>query len=202
MALQRFFSSCKHTFKGTTTTHVEEVKNTIANLTLEHFDFSKHGVSRVHPTCINVYQSPEFDIALFSIPEGTELPLHSHPHMTVVGRLLTGKADFVSYDLLEPLSRSFFKLHSAKKCQSRIITPENVLEAQPNQENIHSFKALTHCVLLDVLAPPYNFRDRDCIYFRAKTTETEGLQLAVTSPTGYVCNGLPYLGSKPWMQRE
>jgi len=43
----------------------------------------------------------------------------------------------------------------------------NVSHLNPESGNLHTFKALTSCAVLDVFAPPYSPADgRDCTYYK------------------------------------
>lgn len=43
---------------------------------------------------------------------------------------------------------------------------DNIAYLKPDEANLHMFRALTACAVLDVLAPPYNLSEgRDCTYF-------------------------------------
>lgn len=51
----------------------------------------------------NLHRSPLFDMGVFFLRAGARLPLHDHPGMVVLSRVLQGTLRWVSYDWLAPV---------------------------------------------------------------------------------------------------
>nr|XP_029124302.1 plant cysteine oxidase 1-like [Elaeis guineensis] len=109
-------------------------------------------------TYVHIYESDDFSMGVFCFPAGAKLPLHDHPGMVVLSKVLYGSASVKSYDWVDtPSSRR------REGGLAKVVANDQVLEAPCKASvlfprrggNIHSFTALTPCAILDVLAPPY-----------------------------------------------
>jgi cysteamine dioxygenase len=120
---------------------------------------------------LHIYEDSKFCLGIFCLPANADIPLHNHPGMTVFSRVLYGTMHVQSYDLLDPLSLE----KGALTVHNRNFTAEDApISLFPtNGGNIHQFKAVTDCAVLDLLSPPYSTDDgRDCTYYRPIKTST------------------------------
>ena len=132
-----------------------------------------------------------FELVVFLFPAGASIPLHDHPQMTVLSKVLYGSLSMKSYDWEEPpsaadlaaltaeierqestdpLARTTPPLAPPRAAVRRIdtvLTPEApTFCTRPSFANVHRFEALTDCAVLDFLTPPYDDdAGRDCHYF-------------------------------------
>ncbi|MEW5310685.1 MAG: hypothetical protein WDW38_002457 [Sanguina aurantia] len=134
-------------------------------------------------TYLPVYEDMHMTMGIFCFPAGAIIPLHNHPGMTVLSRLLFGTLEVTGYDLVEPVPQSrqqsgnpfasMFKKPSLPQFVARqvvgvrVVAPAAPLVLFPNEAgNVHEFKAHTACAVLDLLCPPYNpSGGRDCTYY-------------------------------------
>ena len=130
----------------------------------------------------HVHSTDSLSIGIFVLPPGAALPLHDHPGMTVLSKLLFGSLRVTSYDMPggEPPSLSFFggqerRLQCAEPSISTVSAPCATMGLGPSEGNIHAFEALEHTAIFDVLTPPYSDRDgRSCHYYEKEDAGPEG----------------------------
>ncbi|TKY62866.1 Plant cysteine oxidase 2 [Spatholobus suberectus] len=185
--LQQLFDSCRETFKGPGTVPSPQDVQTLRHI-LDNMKPEDVGLSRDLPffkpgnivkenqrvTYATVYKCDNFSLCIFFIPEGGVIPLHNHPGMTVLSKLLLGLMHIKSYDWVDPeasdnLLQQPSKLKLAKLKTDKVFTaPCDASVLYPTTGgNIHEFTAMTPCAVLDVIGPPYSKEDgRDCSYYR------------------------------------
>uniref|UniRef100_A0A0E0LW11 cysteine dioxygenase n=1 Tax=Oryza punctata TaxID=4537 RepID=A0A0E0LW11_ORYPU len=110
-------------------------------------------------TYVHIHQCADFSMGVFCFPAGATLPLHDHPEMVVLSKLLYGSVRVRSYDWVTPPPPC-----SRKSGLARVVAADEVRHAPCKTSvlfprsggNMHAFTAVTPCAILDVLTPPYS----------------------------------------------
>lgn len=236
-ALQVLYDACKATFtrNGASSQDLETVRSIIdvitpSDLGLNEEIFAQHddrgfgffGVSNSgrgqHSSMVarwalpisylHIYECEHFSMGIFCLPTSAVIPLHNHPGMTVLSKLLYGSMHVKAYDWINPsvgrhepgTSQAFLaqlvmdEVMSAP-CKSSVLYPTR-------GGNIHALTGVTPCAVLDVLAPPYSAKEnRNCIYYR-DFPHTSGKEQGLTwleecqLPDDFVLKPVPY--KPPW----
>ncbi|PIN10790.1 cysteamine dioxygenase [Handroanthus impetiginosus] len=123
-------------------------------------------------TYVDIHEGENFTMCIFCFPTSSVIPLHDHPGMTVLSKVLYGSLHLKAYDWAEPacilkIDNSAVRL--AKLAVDKVLTaPCSPSILYPRSGgNLHCFTAITPCAILDILAPPYDeFACRKCSYYR------------------------------------
>lgn len=140
-----------------------------------------------------VHHGEKFWIGIFYLPAGALLPLHNHPKMTVISRVMYGTVRIQSYDWIDadeykrPQVEGSVRL--AKLVSDETVTADSHCSLlHPEQGNIHSFYAVTECAILDVISPPYDRPDRPCSYYKERHSMDGGAPGPATPNAGDQAN--------------
>lgn len=107
-----------------------------------------------------IYISNNFHMTVFQIPPGKMIPLHDHPGMCVITKLLQGELESLSYTRKGNTKATFE--------EQKYLTKGDVNIVYPFYGNIHEFHVPStskeNCILFDIIAPPYSV-EKPCTYF-------------------------------------
>lgn len=124
---------------------------------------------------LKLHESPGFSIGVFCFPAAAVIPLHNHPHMTVISKLLYGTVHVRSFDWVHAEEgEGAERTPPGTPRLARLVADRQVEGGEPHMAlypssggNLHCFTAITAAALLDILAPPYAVGGgRDCHYFK------------------------------------
>lgn len=191
-SIQRLYETCKEVFAGAEAgtvpppEHVHRLRSVLDNMNALDVGLTPNlpYFWNVDPedappiTYLHIYECDKFSICIFCLPPSSVIPLHNHPGMTVLSKLLFGTMHIKSYDwvdghqnLQESTNTSHFQTPGAGLAKIKTDTifsaPCNTSILYPNAGgNMHCFTAKTPCAVLDVLGPPYSDPEgRHCTYY-------------------------------------
>jgi hypothetical protein len=120
---------------------------------------------------MDIVCAENYQMSVFVLPKGCMIPLHNHPHMTVCSKLLIGSMHLRSFTPQQS-SWSFFtneKTAASLDFDGIKSSSDDPWLLTPNKDNVHEFSAITDCVILDILLPPYGEPHRPCIFYKASS---------------------------------
>ncbi|KAK3562714.1 hypothetical protein QTP86_005669 [Hemibagrus guttatus] len=142
-------------------------------------------------TYMHICETDSFSMGVFLLKHGSSIPLHDHPNMYGLLKVLYGKVRVSCYDRLDSSpdsasGRQFnppllpFQKSCVRPSVQRSVgeyteeSPPCVL--YPQRDNLHQIEAVDGpTAFLDILAPPYDPDDgRDCHYYKVLQQVPEG----------------------------
>ncbi|CDW56744.1 DUF1637 domain containing protein [Trichuris trichiura] len=163
------------------------------------------------PPCVytEVYSDDLMNLCIFCLPAGSEIPLHDHPGMYGLLKVIDGSCLVESFTSVE---KAFDDSTSQDAVQVRIHEPVLLCSSDPASlftptiRNYHRVSSPDRpTAFFDVLFPPYKSPNRDCHYFSLTTRcPSGGLScdeqsfgfLLPCAPKSYRCEVYAYEGER------
>lgn len=148
-----------------------------------------NGKSEYLSNMLTVYDDPEqrFVMQVFFLPKGCVMPLHDHPRMAVISKVLLGSIDITSYSFKSASDspKSSLRQTFSKRSLAREVIPSgrstisfddqdaSLSILLPEVGNLHAMRALDHTLFFDILTPPYSPPAIDCTYYALQRISSE-----------------------------
>ncbi|HEV7427743.1 MAG TPA: hypothetical protein VGQ46_15380 [Thermoanaerobaculia bacterium] len=119
--------------------------------------------------------SAGFHASIFALGEGETIPLHDHPELDVISKVLCGRIRVRTYEWIDERSLA------ARDCGEVVLAPDDdalVLRKSPG--TLHTVTALEPTAFLDLFAPYYDDEARPCTYYKVAQS-TGNVQLRAVS---------------------
>ena len=128
---------------------------------------------------VPVRETPAFTLALFSLPLGCQLPLHNHPNMSVVMKLLSGSLLVNS----APIGNHSLSLGQVVDLEQTLTSSILTLSSDVQKvDGVHEIIAVENSVFIDLVTPPYG-EGRNIQYF--ERVDEHGKKLKVIPEPTY-----------------
>ena len=143
-------------------------------------------------TYLGIVEHADFAIAAFVLAPHAKIPLHDHPGMTVLSKVVRGSLRVTSFDVGAD--------GKARRSISLMTSADGPAALFPSVDNVHEFQAgAGGACVLDVIVPPYDEDSgRACHYFEAVVIGDGVFRLReIPEPADFECLGAVYQGLRP-----
>ncbi|XP_023023935.1 2-aminoethanethiol dioxygenase [Leptinotarsa decemlineata] len=175
---------------------------------------------RAPVTFIDIYEDSNLTMNIFILKSGSQLPLHNHPEMYGLIKVISGKIKITSYslntsktldidrmsfkdDFVPPIDHRRRKILTAELISSEVVDVNSkpcILD--PFNKNIHEIQSIDGpAAFLDILAPPYNTEipnkgSRLCSYYAVLSNVMPNVYRLqeIRTPSWYWTDSCPYTG--------
>jgi cysteamine dioxygenase len=131
-------------------------------------------------TYVDIYEDYNVTIGIFILKPDMKLPLHNHPQMHGLIKVLGGKLKVTSYSLntektqqIDSKTPGLTKFVTAERCAETVVEAHSdCCMLEPEVRNLHEIESVGGpAAFIDILAPPYETTIpghgvRKCSYFR------------------------------------
>lgn len=163
-------------------------------------------------TYMHICETDQFSMGVFLLKSGASIPLHDHPGMHGMLKVMYGKVRISCFDRLQrsPQAAQPGALRrSVLRSTAEYTEDSDPCVLSPDRDNLHQIDAVDGpTAFMDILAPPYDPDDgRDCHYYRLLTDAEEGEHteqreqkekevwlMEISQPPEFWCGGEPYPG--------
>ncbi|XP_029031500.1 2-aminoethanethiol (cysteamine) dioxygenase b [Betta splendens] len=159
-------------------------------------------------TYMHICETDRFSMGVFLLKNGASIPLHDHPGMHGILKVMYGKVRISCFDQLERPAggaQAAAVRRSVLRSTGEFTEESGPCVLSPERDNLHQIDAVDGpTAFMDILAPPYDPDDgRDCHYYRvvsdaevsnAEQEQKEVWLMEISQPPDFWCGGEPYLG--------
>lgn len=139
----------------------------------------------------------DFTLGVFFLPKGMSIPLHDHPKMHVLSKVLFGRIEVLSLDFFsekvqfsfpkklynyEPIDGFRDEVIHAKLSKRSVLKPNEGSVLSPKAGNLHRLVALEDSAIVDLLAPKYDLETRFCNFYEILKEKDGDFELRYVFP--------------------
>lgn len=219
---------------------VVKVQEALSTIKIEDVGITESQIQRLDPKqsqgwgeikapvgFVEVFEDDLLAVGAFLLKEYAVLPMHNHPTMFGVLKVIHGRVRIKSFDLLDqekdekipkfltadsqPSSEEVRKLRF--RSETEYTSDSEPCLVTPSEGNIHRLEAVGGpAIFLDFISPPYNpHLGRDCDYFQelhVNPNEREGADgelswcKQIPCPSSYYCVRMDYFGPSIKMEEQ
>jgi cysteamine dioxygenase len=113
-------------------------------------------------------ESPNFNIGVFLVPKGNTLPLHNHPNMFVISKVIWGSVLINCFDRTANNDKNLeeYDVFQAEEKEKLNLKINDIAILTPNKNNIHELIAQEDSAIFDIILPAYDDEEnRSCDYY-------------------------------------
>lgn len=145
----------------------DNVKNSQPVNPIDQRNLEKFSNSKAPVFYMKLYEDDVISVGIFIIKSHHRMPLHDHPRMFGLIKVLDGHGHLNAYNVL--LEKNENELICTRHTSTSINSQSETAVLYPNKSNIHEIYATNgdHCAFLDILSPPYS-NENDCTCYVAK----------------------------------
>ncbi len=149
----------------------DNIKNAQSLNSIDEKNLEKFLNSNAPVFYMKLYEDQIISVGIFIIKSHHRIPLHDHPHMFGLIKVLDGHGHLNAFNVL--LENNSNELICTKHVSTSINSQSETAVIYPNQSNIHEIYAINnqHCAFLDILSPPYS-NENDCTCYIAIPTSS------------------------------
>lgn len=171
-------------------------------------------------TSIEIAENKNFEMVIFLFKNGVRMPIHDHPGMFSIFKVIHGTLKFTSYSAVPNVLEDTEVHHAVRnrmmKCNLDTLVPvelhlsENVTSKDeprvltPTIGNYHEICAVGGtAAVFDILAPPYDYYEHKCKFYNLLETKDSNSQcriwlyeIDINTVTDYWMDYAEYIGPK------
>lgn len=168
-------------------------------------------------TYVDIFDDPNLSVGIFILKPGMKLPLHDHPHMYGLIKVIAGVIKITSFSLNTEATRkaggdNLFRNELVAELSSEIVASSDTSSCvlDPEKGNLHEIETVGGpAAFIDILSPPYetyipNVGPRKCSYYKViKEVAPKVFRLEETgSPAWYWNDTFPYTGPQLLLSQQ
>ncbi|XP_070149482.1 2-aminoethanethiol dioxygenase [Polyergus mexicanus] len=165
------------------------------------------------PMCVmDIFENKDITIAIFVLKHGVTMPMHDHPGMHGLLKVISGVVELNSYSLRrksDHVIKSNEEIAAVRHRPVSLHSNSSACILTPSEKNLHEITCVEGpAAFLDILSPPYDVDEfgkgpRQCTFFKVVKSKlcTESadivaeIQLSVIeSPPDFYSSSLKYIG--------
>ncbi|KYQ51705.1 2-aminoethanethiol dioxygenase [Trachymyrmex zeteki] len=197
--------------------NLDKLLNLINKITAEDVKLDKNILDYVSrqpaPMCVmDIFENKDITIAIFILKHGVKMPMHDHPEMHGLLKVINGMVELSSYSLKTKSNHVIKTKEEIAAVKHRPICLHSNSPAcifTPTEKNLHEISCVEGpAAFLDILSPPYDVDEfgkgtRPCTFFKTvksklyteSTDIIEEVQLSVVENLpDFYSSSLDYMG--------